>query len=49
MLTAYGRVAQWITRLSTDQKIAGSNPAAVMLFFFLQKITHASLSEGRKV
>jgi hypothetical protein len=30
-----GRVAQRITRLTTDQKIAGSNPAAFKnLFFF---------------
>ena len=39
MLTAYGRVAQRITRLTTDQKIAGSNPAAVMLFFFAENHT----------
>ena len=24
-----GPVAQWITRLTTDQKIAGSNPAGI--------------------
>ena len=28
-----GRVAQRITRLPTEQKIAGSNPAAVKYFF----------------
>ncbi|KAK6731260.1 hypothetical protein RB195_007621 [Necator americanus] len=27
-----GRVAQWITRLPTEQKIAGSNPAVVENF-----------------
>ena len=27
-----GLVAQWITRLTTDQKIAGSNPARIDLF-----------------
>src|SRR5215510_2351535 len=27
-----GRVAQWITRLPTEQKIAGSNPAVVETF-----------------
>ena len=31
-----GLVAQWITRLTTDQKIAGSNPAEIVLLF-LQK------------
>ena len=28
-----GLVAQWITRLTTDQKIAGSNPAEIGIFF----------------
>ena len=28
-----GPVAQWITRLTTDQKIAGSNPARIEIFF----------------
>ena len=27
-----GRVAQWITRLTTDQKIPGSNPGVVVVF-----------------
>ena len=31
-LTEYGRVAQWITRLPTEQKIAGSIPAMVVPF-----------------
>ena len=30
-----GPVAQWITRLTTDQKIPGSNPGRVVLFVFL--------------
>ena len=30
---ALGLVAQWITRLTTDQKIAGSNPAEIVLLF----------------
>ena len=29
-----GPVAQWITRLTTDQKIPGSNPGKVAFFFF---------------
>ena len=29
-----GLVAQWITRLTTDQKIAGSNPAKVVFHLF---------------
>ena len=32
-----GLVAQWITRLTTDQKIAGSNPAEIVLLFFPKK------------
>ena len=28
-----GPVAQWITRLTTDQKIPGSNPGKVAFFF----------------
>ena len=27
-------MAQWITRLTTDQKIAGSNPVRVVFFLF---------------
>ena len=27
-------MAQWITRLTTDQKIAGSNPARLVFFSF---------------
>ncbi len=48
MLTAYGRVAQRITRLTTDQKIAGSNPAAVMLFFFCRKSHMPLCQKGGK-
>ena len=33
VLNVNGRVAQRITRLPTEQKIAGSNPAAVKYFF----------------
>ena len=29
-----GPVAQWITRLTTDQKIAGSNPARIGPFLW---------------
>ena len=29
-----GLVAQWITRLTTDQKIPGSNPGKLDAFFF---------------
>ena len=29
---SWGLVAQWITRLTTDQKIPGSNPGKVGLF-----------------
>ena len=29
-----GPMAQWITRLTTDQKIAGSNPAGIVNIFF---------------
>ncbi len=31
-----GLVAQRITRLTTDQKIAGSNPAEIDFFFILE-------------
>ena len=33
VMNVNGRVAQRITRLPTEQKIAGSNPAAVKYFF----------------
>jgi hypothetical protein len=33
--TVTGLVAQWITRLTTDQKIPGSNPGKVGFFFLL--------------
>ena len=36
-------MAQWITRLTTDQKIAGSNPARV-IFFLLAIHNHIRLS-----
>ena len=29
-----GLVAQWMTRLTTDQKIPGSNPGKLVLFLF---------------
>ena len=29
-----GLVAQWITRLTTDQKIPGSNPGKLVKFLF---------------
>ena len=32
-----GPVAQWITRLTTDQKIAGSNPAWIEFFGSIEK------------
>ena len=35
-----GLVAQWITRLTTDQKIAGSNPAEIEILFFFIKVTN---------
>ena len=36
-----GLVAQRITRLTTDQKIAGSNPAEIGIFFnFLEEKTN---------
>ena len=34
IMSKLGRVAQRITRLTTDQKIAGSNPAWIEKFFF---------------
>ena len=43
-----GRVAQRITRLTTDQKIAGSNPAVldfIFTFFTLQKSTEKNLDQ----
>ena len=33
-------MAQWITRLPTEQKIAGSNPAEVEIFTFAQFNRH---------
>ena len=35
VLSKKGRVAQRITRLTTDQKIAGSNPAVLETLFYL--------------
>ncbi len=32
-------MAQWITRLTTDQKIAGSNPARIVKSFVLLQVT----------
>ena len=34
-----GRVAQWITRLPTEQKIAGSSPAVVAKSFVFHMYT----------
>ena len=38
-----GPVAQWITRLTTDQKIAGSNPARIVMFSYrsIVKVGHS--------
>ncbi len=33
-----GLVSQWITRLTTDQKIPGSNPGELVAFFFIDYI-----------
>ncbi len=33
-------MAQWITRLTTDQKIAGSNPARIDNIFVLEQVAH---------
>ena len=33
-----GPVAQWITRLTTDQKIPGSNPGRIETFRFSEKV-----------
>ena len=35
-----GPVAQWITRLTTDQKIPGSNPAALEKYFTMIETYH---------
>ena len=35
-IQSQGLVAQWITRLTTDQKIPGSNPGKVAIFFFFE-------------
>ena len=37
-----GLVAQWITRLTTDQKIPGSNPGKLGLTIFVLLITHSN-------
>ena len=34
LLSSQGSVAQWITRLTTNQEIAGSTPARVDVTFF---------------
>ena len=39
---SHGPVAQWITRLTTDQKILGSTPGWLEIFFF-----HLSASENQ--
>ena len=36
--TSAGPVAQWITRLTTDQKIPGSNPGRIETFRFSEKV-----------
>ena len=33
-----GSVAQWITRLTTNQEIAGSSPARLEIFFFSEVV-----------
>jgi hypothetical protein len=38
-----GPVAQWITRLPTEQKIAGSIPARIVLIFFSVKLMKTKL------
>ena len=42
-----GPVAQWITRLTTDQKIPGSTPGRVegISFFYFFKNIHKSCNE----
>ena len=39
-----GLVAQWITRLTTDQKIPGSNPGELGAFFLKMKNCQADCS-----
>ena len=39
-------MAQRITRLTTDQKIAGSNPAAVEIFCVLFFLLYISISDN---
>ena len=34
-----GLVAQWITRLTTDQKIPGSNPGKLVKFLFNEVVS----------
>jgi hypothetical protein len=34
LISHQGSVAQWITRLTTNQEIAGSIPARLELFYF---------------
>ena len=41
-----GPVAQRITRLTTDQKIPGSNPGRVEFFFTPFYVTHVTTSEN---
>ena len=41
-----GLVAQWITRLTTDQKIAGSNPAEIGIFFQSFSISYVAVTKN---
>lgn len=40
----HGRVAQWITRLTTDQEIPGSNPGVVVVSIFLLLVILCKMS-----
>ena len=43
-MTLVGRVAQWITRLTTDQEIPGSNPGMLGIFSRRQKVKDIKFS-----
>lgn len=43
-----GLVAQRITRLTTDQKIAGSNPAEIEKLFFFPDVDSSRKEEKRE-
>ena len=38
LLTTVGPVAQWITRLTTDQKIPGSTPGRLEVFLLVHEL-----------